>query len=248
MILSKVISRGGFDFSWVTTNICSIMVLISRSTWHVALWSNTGLNITFMFWPWLKLRKFFKMEPKPWSVLIDLGIPCYTENWITRNLILVQNRKTTHHWFVQSSDWNKYECLQFDHLLKKITRPIPSKLQHLFLLQHTVLKNKLNKKREHSAVFLSIHYQLFKNGIAKNLVCLQYIQDINLLHLKSWIGLKETLGLSINFFVPCLICFFQQTDSQLKRRLVMFRSSESSILRALISPKNLLSRFMHATA
>ena len=52
------------------------MVLIKRSTNPVALWSPTGLNITFMLCSWQNSLTSLEIKPDPRSVLMVLGIPC----------------------------------------------------------------------------------------------------------------------------------------------------------------------------
>ena len=63
------------------------MVLIKRSTNPVALWSPTGLNLTFMLCSWQNSLTSLEIKPDPLSVLIVLGIP-YRTMYLLRKFMI----------------------------------------------------------------------------------------------------------------------------------------------------------------
>ena len=86
MILSNTISKEGFGFSCAITMSSSLIVLISRLTRLVVLWSPTELNILLMFCSWQNSRTSLKIYPDPWSVLIVLGVPCKVKYFLRKFL------------------------------------------------------------------------------------------------------------------------------------------------------------------
>ena len=84
MILSNTISKEGFGFSCAITMSSSLIVLISRLTRLVVLWSPTELNILLMFCSWQNSRTSLKIYPDPWSVLIVLGVPCKVKYFLRK--------------------------------------------------------------------------------------------------------------------------------------------------------------------
>ena len=65
IIFSNADSSDGFGSSCAITKSLSFMVLIKRSTNPVALWSPTGLNITFMLCSWQKFLTSLEIKPDP---------------------------------------------------------------------------------------------------------------------------------------------------------------------------------------
>ena len=58
-------SSDGFGRSCAITKSLSLMVLIKRSTNPVALWSPTGLNITFILCSWQNSPTSLEIKPDP---------------------------------------------------------------------------------------------------------------------------------------------------------------------------------------
>ena len=65
IIFSNADSSDGFGRSCAITRSLSYMVLIKRSTNPRALWSPTGLNITFMLCSWQNSLTSLEIKPDP---------------------------------------------------------------------------------------------------------------------------------------------------------------------------------------